>query len=131
LPLLHEAYGQLALSRDRVFEWHKRFSEVREDVEDDERPGRQVTMKTDENLENVRTIVGKDRHIGIRMTTEELNLDKETVRQILTTNLNTKTECAKMAPKNPPVLATKQIPKHEHAPSSTDHDPCQFFLFPK
>jgi hypothetical protein len=32
-----------------VFEWHKRFSEAREDVEDDEQPGHPVTMKTDEN----------------------------------------------------------------------------------
>jgi hypothetical protein len=52
-----------------------RFSEGRGDVED-KRSGSPVTMKTDENVEKVRTIVRTDRHIGIRMTAEELNVDK-------------------------------------------------------
>jgi len=43
--MLHEAYGEMTLSRAYVFEWHKRFSEGREDVEDDERPGQPVTTK--------------------------------------------------------------------------------------
>jgi hypothetical protein len=33
--LFCEAYGQNTLSRAVVFEWHKRFSEGREDMEDD------------------------------------------------------------------------------------------------
>jgi hypothetical protein len=33
--LLCETYGDNTLSRAFVFEWHKRFSEGREDVEDD------------------------------------------------------------------------------------------------
>jgi hypothetical protein len=41
-----DTHGENGLSRARVFEWHKRFSEWREDVEGDERPGRQVTMNT-------------------------------------------------------------------------------------
>jgi DNA-directed RNA polymerase sigma subunit (sigma70/sigma32) len=56
-------------------------------VEDDERPGCPVTMKTDENMDKVRTLVRNDRHLSIRMITEEINVDKETVRQILTENL--------------------------------------------
>jgi transposase len=38
-----------------VTEWLKRFSEGREDVEDDERPGRPASLKTDKNVEEVRT----------------------------------------------------------------------------
>jgi hypothetical protein len=49
-------------------------------VEDDERP-RPVTMKTDKNVDKVRTLVRNDRHLSIRMIAEELNMDKETVRQ--------------------------------------------------
>jgi hypothetical protein len=33
------------------------FSEGREDVEDDKRPGSPVTTKTDKNVEKVRTLV--------------------------------------------------------------------------
>jgi len=43
-----------------VFEWLKRFSERREAVEDDERHGGQITMKTDENVEKERTLVRTD-----------------------------------------------------------------------
>ena len=38
--LLTEAYGDDCMFRARVFEWHKRFSEDRESVKDDDRPGR-------------------------------------------------------------------------------------------
>jgi orotate phosphoribosyltransferase-like protein len=59
-------------------------------VEDDERPGLPVTMKTDENVDKVRTLVRNDRRLSIRMIAEELNVDKETVKQILTENLKMK-----------------------------------------
>jgi len=56
--LLRDAQGESTLWRVRVFEWHKKCSEGRQDV-GDEQPGRQVTMKTDENVEKVRTLVRK------------------------------------------------------------------------
>jgi predicted transcriptional regulator len=64
------------------------------------RPGRQVTMKTNENVDKVRTLVRNDRRLSIRMIAEELNVDEETVRQILTENLKMKKVCAKMVPEN-------------------------------
>jgi hypothetical protein len=73
-----------------VTEWHKRRSEGRQDVEDGERPAQPVTMKTDDSVEKVRTLVRRDRRLDIIMIAEELNMDKEMVRQILTTNLNMK-----------------------------------------
>jgi hypothetical protein len=88
--LLREVYGEDTLSRPCVFEWHRTFLGGRQDVEDDERPGRPVTMKTDENVEKVRTLVRNDRRLSIRMIAEELNVDKVTVIQILTENLKMK-----------------------------------------
>ena len=35
IKLLKDVYGNNLMSRSRVFEWHKRFSEGREEVEDD------------------------------------------------------------------------------------------------
>jgi hypothetical protein len=58
--LLREVNGEDTLSRARVFEWHRRFLGGREDVEDDERPGRPVTMKTGENVDRMRTLVRND-----------------------------------------------------------------------
>jgi hypothetical protein len=51
------------------------------DVEDDEWPGRPVKVKTDENVEKVRICENRS-SLGIGMIAWELNMDKETVRQI-------------------------------------------------
>ena len=51
--LLKEAYGDEVMSRARVFDWHKRFKEGREDIRDDARSGRPVTHRTDENIKKV------------------------------------------------------------------------------
>jgi hypothetical protein len=45
------------MSRTRIFEWHKLFIEGREEGEDDERPGRPSTTKTEENVEKISEIV--------------------------------------------------------------------------
>jgi hypothetical protein len=65
-------------SRACVFRWHKRFSGGGDNVKDDKQPGCMVIMKTDENMEKVRTLVRTDHHLGIRMIMEELNMDRET-----------------------------------------------------
>ncbi|GFV37897.1 protein GVQW3 [Trichonephila clavipes] len=59
--LLKEVYGSECLSRARVFEWSKRFKDGRQDVEDDSRPGRPSTSKTDENVEKVASLIRSDR----------------------------------------------------------------------
>ena len=62
--LLTEAYGEDCMSRARVSEWHKRFSEGRESLKDD-RPGRPRTAVTDDNNEKVRDVIRKDRGLGV------------------------------------------------------------------
>ncbi|XP_072650806.1 protein GVQW3 [Canis lupus baileyi] len=94
--LLKEAYGDEVMSRARVFDWHKRFKEGREDVRDDARSGRPVTHRTDENIQKVKDLVCSNRRLTVRMIAEELNLDKETVRLILKENLNMRKVSAKV-----------------------------------
>jgi hypothetical protein len=64
-------------------------------------------IKTDENVEEVRILGSKDHYLGIRMILEELNMDKETVIQILMTNLTMKKVCAPMVPKDSPLFSQK------------------------
>ena len=47
LKLLQQVYGDDMMSRTRLFEWHWRFKEGREEVEDDHRSGRPSTSRTD------------------------------------------------------------------------------------
>ena len=74
---------------------HKRFSEGREGMRDDDRPGRLRTAVTDDNTEKVRDVVRKDRRLGVRAVDEEVNLDRESVRRILRKELNMRKVCAK------------------------------------
>ena len=52
--LHQEAYGDAMMSKTQIFEWHKRFKERREDVEDDPRSRRSTTSRTNKNVEDVR-----------------------------------------------------------------------------
>jgi hypothetical protein len=45
------------MSRTQVSEWHKWFMKGREEVEDDEHPGRPSTSKTEETVEKISEIV--------------------------------------------------------------------------
>ena len=94
--LLKKVYGDECLSRTQVFDWFKRFKEEREEIGDDERPGRPSTSKTDANIEKVSEIVWQNCRLGIPAVAKIINNDKETVRQILHNNFNTKKLCSKM-----------------------------------
>jgi hypothetical protein len=87
LQMLTEVYGANAMKNLSVFEWHKRFKEGREDIKDDERTGCLKTHQTDENMEKVQKLVCSDRRLIVRITAEELNLDRETMRKILIEDL--------------------------------------------
>ncbi|XP_064486050.1 protein GVQW3-like [Ornithodoros turicata] len=97
LKLVQEVYDDNAMSRMRVFEWHKRFTEGWENVEDDERPGRPVTATTEEVVEKINAIVRNDRRLSIPMIAEMVNVDKQPVRQILHEQLNMRKIRAKLA----------------------------------
>jgi len=90
---LQRAYGEHSLSREQVFRWHKSFLKGREQVEDEPRVGRTSTSKTED-------IVRSDRRLTLRMISSELNLNRFTVNKILTQDLDLRTVCTKMVPKN-------------------------------
>jgi hypothetical protein len=52
-----KADGGGAMKNSSVFEWHKRFKEGHENVDDDESSGRPKSHKIDENVEKVRHMV--------------------------------------------------------------------------
>jgi hypothetical protein len=53
LALLTLAYGEYAMKKLSVSEWHKGFKEGREDVQDDPRNGQPKMQRTDANVDRV------------------------------------------------------------------------------
>ena len=97
--MLQQDYGEETMSRTRAFEWHKRFKEEREEIEDHPRPGRPSTSRTADNIERVKQMVRADRRLMVRMIACELSINKDTVWSIITENLEMRKVCAKMVPK--------------------------------
>ena len=79
LKLLQVVYGDDTMSSTRLFEWHRRFKEGREKVEDDHRSGRPSTSRTNENAERVRQNVRSDRRLTVTMIADELGMNSERV----------------------------------------------------
>ena len=96
---LKRACGELALSRTQVFRGHKAFLDGLESVEDESHCGRPCMSKTDENVTKVRDLVRFDRHLTVRMISSVLNLNRQTVHEILTFELGMQKICAKLVPK--------------------------------
>jgi hypothetical protein len=96
-----------------VFEWYRRFKEGREDVQDNPRSGQPKTQRTDANVDRVRTLVRSDRRLGVRVIVEELNMNRETVQQIVKENLGMRKISAKM----PPILIHDQKQRRLHISS--------------
>jgi len=75
-----------AVSRTQVFRWHKAFLDGRESMEDEPHSRRPCTSKTDENVTKARDLVRSDRRLTVRMISSVLNLNHQTVHEILPSN---------------------------------------------
>jgi len=62
--MLVQVYGDNVMKKTAVYKWVKRFSEGRESVTDEERSGRPATSRTEENIVNIRQIVGENRWLS-------------------------------------------------------------------
>jgi len=68
-------------------------------VQDDPRSGQPNTQRTDANVDRVRNLVRSDRRLGVRVIAEVLNMNRETVRQIVKKDLGMRKFSAKMVPR--------------------------------
>jgi hypothetical protein len=62
------------MKKSSVFEWHRRFKEGQENVQDDPRTGQPKSQRTDANVDRVRTLVHSNGRLGVRLKAEELNM---------------------------------------------------------
>ena len=97
--MLQLVYGDETMARSSVFEWHKRFRDGREEVEDAARSGRPSTSRTEENVDRVRQMIRNDRRLTVRMIADSLSINRDCVWKIITEDLGMRKICAKMVPK--------------------------------
>lgn len=82
-----------------VKKWARLFQQGRESCEDDPRPGRPVSVVTEENVGKVEKLVLADRRIKMWQIADELHISKERIGEILHEHLNMKKICARWVPK--------------------------------
>ena len=82
--MLVQVYGDNATKKTAVYNWVKGFYEGRESVTDEERSGRPVRSRIEESIAKIRQIVLENRRLTVRIIAEQENVDRETVRNILT-----------------------------------------------
>ncbi|XP_018346773.1 PREDICTED: histone-lysine N-methyltransferase SETMAR-like [Trachymyrmex septentrionalis] len=97
--MLTVAFDESTMSKTRVYEWYKRFKEGREDVEDDDRPGRPSTSITDDNVEQVKKMILENRRITIREIADDVGISFGSCQAIFSDVLGMKRVAAKFVPK--------------------------------
>lgn len=111
--LMKKVYSTDCLSRTQVYSWYARFKDGRDDMNDDPRPGRPVTVATDELVEKVRELIAYDSNVTCRMLAEEFNVSKNTIYDILTLKLNKRKVCARFVPHK--LTDDQEVARVEHS----------------
>ena len=70
-----------------IYRWFQKFSKGEESLTDNPRIGRPVSTRTLANINRVKTLINSDRRLTIREISEELDLNRFTVNQILSKDL--------------------------------------------
>ena len=98
LEMLKVAYGECTVSQKSVYKWYKLFTEGREEVNDDARPGGPSTSVTNDNTEAVKKIVMENRRIIIREVAKYVGISVRSYHAIFSNILGLERVAAKFVP---------------------------------
>ena len=93
--MLQTAFGASCLNQASVFEWHRRFKEVRESVRDGERCGRSKEVRTLDLIDQIKNFMDKDCRASIETTTKQFDVSVGTVYIIIREELKMQKICSK------------------------------------
>jgi len=96
--LLQQAYSEDATGRTQVFDWFRRFKEVRPSVESNPHSGRPSTSRNEEMIAKVGTLVCNNRRLTVREIADGCGISVDSCNAILTDDLHMKHVCMKFVP---------------------------------
>ena len=96
--LLEQVYGDNSLSRRRVFEWHRRFREGQESVEDEHRSGRPLSASNAESRARVSQLLDENPRILLSKIAATLEISYGTAHKIVTEDLGLNRVCCRWIP---------------------------------
>ncbi len=97
---LKQVHGDDLMPKSSLYDWYKLFKEGREECGDAPRSGRPVAIRNAISRRKVEEALKDDRRLSIREIAYITNINRETVRQIITEDLNMRKVCAKLVPKH-------------------------------
>ncbi len=93
--MLQKEHSNECLFSRKIFECYGKFCNGWESVGDDPRAGRPWTSRIPERIAKVCTALADGRHSTIRMLAKWFDIDKETIRKIITEDLGEKKLCVR------------------------------------
>ena len=99
MDLMKTASGKSTVARSLVYKWHKRYSEGRETICDDERSGRPVSRRRESDVELVRCVLNEDRRYTIHEICTKVDMSYGTFRRIITEELEMRRVSARWVPR--------------------------------
>jgi ABC-type branched-subunit amino acid transport system ATPase component len=92
--MLVQVYGDNAMKKTAVYRLVKCFSGGSECFTDEERSRRPATSRTEKKIAKVHQIVRENRRLTVMSIAEQVNIDREAVRKILTEDRDMRKVCA-------------------------------------
>ncbi|XP_032690622.1 uncharacterized protein LOC116853602 [Odontomachus brunneus] len=136
--MLNVAFGESSMNKTSIYKWYKCFQKSREDVKDDERPGRSSTSTTDDNVEKVKKMIMNNRRITIREVADDIGIPFGSCQAIFSDlwRNNSWQLHHDNAPTHTSLLVREFLARNNtvmmpQSPYSPNMGPCDFFLFPK
>ena len=74
--MLQKAFGDLTMSQKNVYKWYKDFKEGRERVDDLKRPGRPSTSTEEQNVNQIKESVHKNRRLTIKDLSDTTSISR-------------------------------------------------------
>jgi transposase len=75
--MLKSIYGEECLLKISVSEWHKRFKEEQESLQDKEWKGRPSTSRTKELTDDIQKCLAEDRTLSVWMLEEMTGINRD------------------------------------------------------